>query len=223
MATGARFNPLNTRVVGANVVDALLARPAEPMGTLTTFIGAGIYAIYYTGGFVPYVVISSENQSSEFGRPIYIGKAVPSGTRAGGILADEYTGTALYRRLVQHAESVRATSNLDISDFFCRYLIVDDVWIPLAESFLITRFSPLWNLLITGFGNHNPGGGRHAGLRPRWDTLHPGRSWAIMCRERPETAEQIALEIEAHLRAGADLESLLGEPPMTENGSISAI
>ena len=34
----------------------------------------------------------------------------------------------------------------------------------------------LWNSLVDGFGNHDPGAGRYKGLRPRWDVLHPGRS-----------------------------------------------
>ena len=28
--------------------------------------------------------------------------------------------------------SIEEASNLDIADFHCRYLIVDDIWIPLA-------------------------------------------------------------------------------------------
>jgi hypothetical protein len=101
---------------------------------------------------------------------------------------------------MQHTKSIEEASNLDIADFHCRYLIVDDIWIPLGESLLIAKFNPLWNKLIDGFGNHDPGKGRHAGLRPRWDVLHPGRSWAKWCQPRDETAEQIIREARDYLR-----------------------
>jgi hypothetical protein len=78
--------------------------------------------------------------------------------------------------------------------------VVDDIWIPLGEALVIAKFSPLWNNLIDGFGNHDPGKGRYAGLRPRWDTLHPGRKWAYKCQERSETLELIQREVMAHLK-----------------------
>lgn len=216
MVSGPRFNPLDTRAIGNHVVEALLTRPAEPLGELKSFTGAGIYVIYYTGPFPAYAMIAKENANGAFKRPIYIGKAVPPGARTGGVLADEYIGTALFRRLMDHAESIRSADNLNIADFYVRYLVVDDVWIPLAEALLITKLAPIWNSLLIGFGNHDPGKGRHAGLRPRWDTLHSGRAWATKCQPRAETAEQLAQEIEASLRLGADLTQFLevdnGEP-----------
>ena len=222
MATSPRFNPLDTRMIGVNVMDALLKRPAEPLGQVATFVGAGIYAIYYVGPFPPYALLAAENQDGKFGCPIYVGKAIPQGTQTGVVLADEYKGRALYNRLAEHAESVRAATNLEIRDFFCRYLVVDDVWIPLAETLLITRFSPLWNLLIRGFGNHDPGGGRHAGKRPIWDTLHPGRAWAAKCQPRDQTAKDIARQAKTHLRSRPDLASLFTEPENGDNGPNSA-
>jgi len=80
-----------------------------------------------------------------------------------------------------------------------RFLVVDDIWIPLGESLLIAKFTPIWNTLIDGFGNHDPGRGRYEGMRPRWDVLHPGRAWAEKCQPRKETAEQITREVRAHL------------------------
>lgn len=50
--------------------------------------------------------------------------------------------------------------------------------------------------MIDGFGNHDPGGGRYEGLQPRWDVLHPGRSWAAKCKPRQETAKGISTEIQ---------------------------
>ena len=143
-------------------------------------------------------------ESYRFELPIYVGKAVPPGSRRGGFGLGENPGPALYRRLREHAESIRTTENLAIEDFFCRYLVVDDIWIPLGEALLITQFSPLWNKLIDGYGNHDPGSGRYNQLRSRWDVLHPGRAWALRCQERPESSEQIASEVEAHLHASLD-------------------
>jgi len=91
---------------------------------------------------------------------------------------DARIGSAMYRRLCQHAESIRQTTNLIVEDFRCRYLVVDDIWIPLGESLLIRKFRPLWNVVIDGFGNHAPGSGRYNQQRSPWDVLHPGREWA---------------------------------------------
>lgn len=72
----------------------------------------------------------------------------------------------------------------------------------LAELLLIARFAPIWNNLIDGFGNHDPGSGRYNGMRPRWDVIHPGRVWAAKCKARNETAKQITREVEAYLTVG---------------------
>jgi hypothetical protein len=110
--------------------------------------------------------------------PIYVGKAVPAGARKSGLGLDVAPGTVLYNRLAEHADSIREAENLELADFVCRYLVVDDIWIPLGESLLIQTSSPVWNRVIDGFGNHDPGKGRHQGQMPSWDVMHPGRSWA---------------------------------------------
>jgi hypothetical protein len=84
----------------------------------------------------------------------------------------------MHKRLGDHAASIEQVENLDLKDFKCRFLVVDDIWIPLAESLLIEMFSPLWNSKLTGFGNHDPGSGRYKQKRSFWDTIHPGRRWA---------------------------------------------
>jgi hypothetical protein len=193
----APYNPLDKENLGRSVAEALLGRKPHPLGTLEPFHGAGIYAIYYSGNFPAYEKISSRNQGGGYEAPIYVGKAIPAGGRKGGVGIPGGT-RALFSRLNEHAESVRATQ-LDIADFACRYLVVDDIWIPLGESLLIAKFSPIWNKYIDGFGNHDPGKGRYEGMRPRWDVLHPGRSWAEKCKPREETAEQIARDVENHL------------------------
>ncbi|ELQ12257.1 Eco29kI family restriction endonuclease [Pseudomonas syringae] len=193
------FNPLDKKNLGASVAEALLTKEIHPLGDIPVFEGAGIYAIYYTGKFRAYQQIARLNNQEQFLLPIYVGKAVPAGARMGSNL-ELAAGKALHKRLKEHAESVKAAENLEINDFYYRFLVVDDIWIPLGESLIIARFTPIWNSLIDGFGNHNPGKGRHAGMRPRWDVLHPGRGWAVNLAERPETAEQIEQDAETYLR-----------------------
>ena len=192
------FNPLDKTSLGSSVADALLARPALPLGELETFRGAGVYAIYYCGKFKPYATLAALNTDGEFRSPIYVGKAVPEGARKGGIL-DSKPSRVLFKRLAEHAESIRSAGNLNVDDFQCRFLVVDDIWIPLGESLLIARFSPIWNSLVDGFGNHDPGSGRHGGMRPRWDVLHPGRSWAAKCQPRKESARDIERDVVSFL------------------------
>jgi hypothetical protein len=192
------FNPLDKKNLGASVAEAMLAGKVHPLGELPEFKGAGIYAIYYAGPFAPYAEIAKRNKGAKTA-PIYVGKAVPAGARKGGG-AGGGGGRPLFNRLSEHAESIRAVESLSIDDFTCRFLVVDDIWIPLGESLLIARYSPVWNALIDGFGNHDPGSGRYNGMRPRWDVLHPGRAWAAKCKERPEVATNVARDVETYLR-----------------------
>lgn len=176
MSSERPFNPLDKKNLGESVADALLARPQSRLPPTQKFEGAGVYAIYYRGDFPAYSLIAERNRL-EAEIPIYVGKAVPKGARKGG-LTDASPGAVLHARLTQHAESIIAAVNLAIEDFSCRYLTVDDIWIPLGENLLIDRFAPLWNKVVDGFGNHDPGRGRHQGKLPAWDVLHPGRKWA---------------------------------------------
>lgn len=171
------FNPLDKRNLGKSVADAALESqihilPPEP------FIGAGVYMLYYTGNHPIYSKLVNSNSDGQFLHPIYVGKAVPAGARKGGLGLEAEHGTALFKRLSEHSESIGAANNLNLEDFHCRFLVVDDIWIPLAESLLIERFAPVWNRILDGFGNHDPGSGRHSGKMPFWDCVHPGRTWA---------------------------------------------
>lgn len=199
------FNPLDKKNLGASVAEALVSQPAHPLGELPTFFGSGIYAIYYHGQHVAYGPVSLPNQADKKNPsiPIYVGKAVPQGARKGQVLPDPTKSKSLSKRLKEHADSILATETLDIKDFTCRYLVVDEIWIPLGESLMIAKFSPLWNLVMDGFGNHNPGKGRYEGLRPRWDTMHPGRSWATKCEERKESQADIAREVASYLASNS--------------------
>jgi hypothetical protein len=195
------FNPLDRGNLAASVGEALLCKKAYRLSELKPFFGAGIYAIYYSGNFEHYKPLAKRNTKENLTSPIYVGKAVPEGARKGGSTGTQTKTRALFNRLREHAESIEAASNLKPTDFYCKFLVVDDIWIPLGESLLIAKFSPIWNNLIDGFGNHDPGKGRYQGMRPRWDVLHPGRSWAEKCRERVENKAQIIADIEEFFRS----------------------
>ena len=109
-------------------------------------------------------------------------------------------GPELWRRLKEHLESIRdAQDTLDAGDFFCRFLVIDEIWIALAECLLISHFAPVWNTLVDGFGNHDPGTGLYGSQKTRWELVHPGRKWAFKCKDRPETPETTHGEIEDYL------------------------
>jgi hypothetical protein len=172
------FNPLDKTNLGESVAEAVLQQQVSPLPPIEPFIGAGVYVIYYEGDFPLYREISEQNRNGLYRWPIYVGKAVPAGARKGGYGLGADPGLALFKRLTEHAGSIEQAQNLRLVDFRCRFLVVDDIWIPLAESLLIEMFSPLWNRNVDGFGNHDPGSGRYNQQRSAWDVIHPGRPWA---------------------------------------------
>lgn len=187
------FNPLDKQNLGKSVFVALTKRPLVPLMSLSPFKGAGVYAIYYVGTKRLYKALPSV--SLDASRPIYVGKAIPAGARKGNIGLDCDPGFALFNRLKEHAESIESAENLIIDDFQCRFLAVDDIWIPLAESLLITTYSPLWNVVVEGFGNHDPGKGRANQQKSIWDSLHPGRAWASKLQKNAVSDAELAKKI----------------------------
>lgn len=180
------YNPLAKENLGKSVAEALLERGLGPLPPSERFIAVGVYAIYYNGPFKAYAPLIEKNRAAAKRRiaetPIYIGKAVPAGARKGGSGLGANPGLALYQRLVEHADSIRdAKSTLSLDNFRCRYIAVEDIWIPLGESMLIEMFSPVWNRVLDGFGNHDPGKRRYKQQRSFWDIVHPGRAWAEKC------------------------------------------
>lgn len=194
------YNPLDKRNLGVSVADALLQSPVGQMPPAERFVGAGIYAIYYVGNFRSYRPISAANSRGKFNWPIYVGKAIPAGGRTGGKGFEQYRGFALFNRLNKHATSISQAGNIDIADFFCRYLVVDDIWIPLGESLLIEKFAPLWNRALDGFGNNDPGKGRYQQERSPWDVIHPGRDWAERCVKNRRPERDIVNRVKAFLK-----------------------
>ncbi|MBL7223643.1 MAG: Eco29kI family restriction endonuclease [Candidatus Brocadiae bacterium] len=170
------YDPLSYDNLARSVVGALIERAVGPLPPRTPFAGPGVYAIYYSGGFAAYASISSPDCT----QPIYVGKADPPGGRKGVLVEEAMRAQKLYSRLREHAGSVRDAANLDVADFRCRYLVVQPVWIRLAEQFLVSHFRPIWNCVIDGFGSHVPGIGRPGTKSSAWDVLHPRESRALV-------------------------------------------
>ena len=84
MTDPAPYNPLEKRNLGASVAEALLGRKPKALSALTSFKGAGVYAIYYRGDFPPYRRLALLNGGEDPQAPIYVGKAIPAGGRKGG-------------------------------------------------------------------------------------------------------------------------------------------
>lgn len=205
MDSDSVFNPLDKRNLGKSIVDALLAAPALPLGSVSLFPGAGVYAIYYSGSFEPYLPLAALNAETT-NYPIYVGKAIPKGGRKGLSADSSLLSKAMWQRLKEHRTSIESTPTLAIDDFTFRSLVVDDVWISLGETLLIQQYQPLWNRVVEGFGNHQVGKFRVTGKRPLWDELHPGRAWALKC-EPPKVGREAILGA-----VGNYMKEVIGKP-----------
>ena len=166
-----------------------MAYPPDMLPPSEMFDGAGVYTLHYDGSFSAYVGMADDE-------PTYVGKADPPGRRQGRLASMRPTA-ALYQRLVHHARSIEAATNLELPDFSCRWLLLNPVWIGMTEQVLIARYRPIWNVAVDGFGNNDPGKGRWNQRRSQWDTLHPGRDWAFNLQDRGETnADVLAMAME---------------------------
>ena len=184
------YNPLGIEELGKSAVRKLMDYPSVELPPTDPFDGVGVYTIHYQGDFPSYANMADEE-------PIYVGKAEPRGRRQGR------TGHScqlpiLHGRLREHAASLEAVNNLKLSDFRCRWLVLDPVWIGLTEQVLIAVYRPIWNSVVDGFGNHDPGSGRRNQRRSPWDTLHKGRQWAESLRDSQFSADQIMGNVAMH-------------------------
>jgi len=153
--------------------------PVHPLPPDSRFQGSGVYAIYYSGPLEHYQQISVANQE-ECRYPIYVGKAVPPGWRAARAPKSDST-RPLFDRLREHGRNIQLGEGLGIDNFSCRFVILEGIETDLissVESRMIDKFRPVWNTVVDGFGNHDPGSGRQEQARSEWDVLHPGRPWA---------------------------------------------
>ncbi|MCJ7897905.1 Eco29kI family restriction endonuclease, partial [Salmonella enterica subsp. enterica serovar Agona] len=158
--------------------------PVHSLPPPERFQGAGVYALYYTGHYSLYDEYSRINRLA-YNLPIYVGKAVPAGWRQSRISDHETrAGSELSNRIREHSRNIAKTSNLNLCDFSCRFVIFEATgsdMISTVEAALIKIYKPLWNTVVDGFGNHTPGAGRFAQAKSDWDVIHPGREWAEKC------------------------------------------
>lgn len=188
------YNPLEKINLARSIEVALLGRPLIPLSEAAKVQGAGVYAIYYSGDFPAYASISIRTLG-DTAPPIYVGKAIPQGGRKGGLTTDRGQSRALAGRLRNHATSVEDATNLKLGDFWARYLAVDDIWIPLGENMLIQSFQPVWNVVIDGFGNNDPGVRRATQFRSLWDVIHPGRKAFEKLAPNPLSADAVMARV----------------------------
>ncbi len=161
------------------------------------FEGAGVYALYYIGKNTYYEHLYNINRLN-FVQPIYVGKAVPRGWRQARL---QNASNELYLRLSDHFKSISQTDNLDIYDFRCRFMILEDAaadMIGTVEAALIREYKPVWNSCIDGFGNHDPGKGRYQQSKSEWDMLHPGRRWAEKLNASPFSLTEIKQKVSSY-------------------------
>jgi len=175
------WNPLDDlgisqRELNATIIEEFEAHSGRELPEpYNPFDGCGVYGLFYFGDYEHYEPVS--NDEWDYDLPLYIGKAVPSGSRTGGAHLESSTGRGVYKRLLEHRKSIEQAENLDIDKFRVKYLITSSVWIRYVEQTLISYYKPWWNKFIDGFGDHDPGKGRANQERSMWDTLHPGRGW----------------------------------------------
>ena len=151
--------------------------PVHNLPLPESFEGAGVYALYYIGKCKYYKYLYQSNRLG-FVLPIYVGKAVPRGWRQARL---QKASNELYSRLGDHTKSINQAVNLDVNDFRCRFMILEDAAVDMigtVEAALIREYTPIWNSCIDGFGNHDPGKGRYNQEKSEWDVLHQGRHWA---------------------------------------------
>lgn len=171
--------------------------PTYQLSSLQTFSGAGVYGLYYTGSFDLYDKLAKANQA-DLKHPIYIGKAVAPGWRTARTKTT--SGAYICHRLNEHTRSIKQVANLTVEDFSFRFMILTNVEYDLivpVEAALIRNHEPLWNNVIDGFGNHNPGRGRYNQAPSEWDVLHPGRSWVARLTGNPPDIEATTAKVTA--------------------------
>ena len=122
------------------VKDAVRFFNGTPVHTLPppeSFLGAGVYAIYYTGKNPIYKKYAELNRLS-YSSPIYVGKAVPKGWRQARVSDDQLEQSKeLIGRLREHSRNIKIAQGLELQDFTCRFVIFED-----ASSDMIGSIEP---------------------------------------------------------------------------------
>jgi len=88
--------------------------------------------------------------------------------------------------------------------FTIRWISV--VWAKVSQplcsngQWLSSMFSPLWNRMLDGFGNHDPGAGRYNQQRSPWDVVHPGRPWAAKLKPNSRSPDEFLEDVMEFLK-----------------------
>tara|TARA_R110002167_G_scaffold29371_2_gene98259 strand:+ start:154 stop:1017 length:864 start_codon:yes stop_codon:yes gene_type:complete len=184
------FDPTEPRLIGHFVALALIAQDRRPLQDIGKAYGSGIYAIYYIGQSETYRRISNTET------PIYVGKADPPANAK----TVKEQGTKLTDRLNEHRKNIDKVSGIVVADFEYRALAVQSGYQSSAEFHLIRLFEPIWNnetRILFGLGKHGDAATTRANNKSPWDTIHPGRAWAVANTEA-KSADLIVQEVHAH-------------------------
>ncbi len=177
--------------------------PVHSLPPPVSFLGTGVYAIYYTGNNPIYKKYAELNRLS-YSHPIYVGKAVPKGWRQARVSDNQMDQSQeLFNRLREHSRSISIAQGLELQDFMCRFVIFEGTssdMISTIEAALIKLNMPLWNTAVDGFGNHDPGSGRYEQAKSGWDVIHPGRAWAEKCNGVHTENSVILSKIKNHFK-----------------------
>lgn len=158
------------------------------------FYGSGVYAIYYHG--------KTEKAYQPFSgteTPIYVGKANPKNAYAETV---EDQGQMLYARLKEHSKNISKTA-LDLANFHYRYAAIQSGMQAAVEDFMIRLFQPIWNKEVNicyGLGKHGDSATTRANKRSPWDTMHPGRKWAVATTADQMKRSDIEAKIATHFQ-----------------------
>lgn len=186
------LDPSDPQIVGRLIAETLVVQERQSLSSVARFYGSGVYAIYYNGDFETYrPLLGSET-------PVYVGKVDPALAQAS---SPTEQGPKLFIRLKEHLKSIESAYNLNADDFECRYLVVKSAWQNTAETYLINRYSPIWNNetnICFGIGKHGDKAETRQNARSPWDTLHPGRKWAAASRSYRFTVDEIKAQIKEH-------------------------
>jgi Eco29kI restriction endonuclease len=171
------FDPLSLDNIGFVLAVEMLSQPLYSLPP-SSFAGAGVYALYYGGPHPAYGDLVNLDRG-KWRYPIYVGQATSAGFSLGATRQRR-----IHERLKNHAKSIEQAENLSLTDFRCRYLVINDAHIALAESVLIAAFRPTWNGM--GLGSKVVGKNRMEGAVSLWDSVHPGRGGRPTGAERAE-------------------------------------
>lgn len=183
------YDPLDTPSLTSAICNELERQPLISLGPeVDRFEGAGLYAIYYCGDSLPlYTPLTGLDI------PVYAGQALSHNSATG-----RTTGRPdpLWHRVRDHRRSI-ASADLPLPQFAVRLLRLPDVHADLGENGLRVFYQPVWNSVLTGFGNHEQGSSTRQGQRTKWDAVHPGRGRTYGADNRDP--EALTREVAAHI------------------------